>query len=63
MAIKTIEEKIDKVWDELFDFICETDDDIYELKIEYQSRSTGVTVKRSWLDREKRLSEGEYGKK
>lgn len=58
MRIKTIEEKIDKVYDELFSWLCNHDyDDFYELKITYQGSSDGKTVERSWKKREERLQE------
>jgi len=51
----TIDEKIDAVYDELFDFICKENDDLYELKIVYKEASTGKTIERSWIDRDRRL--------
>lgn len=57
MKYKTIEEKIDAVYDDLFDWICEHDDNLYELKITYKGLSDGKTVERSWLERDRRLKE------
>ena len=51
----TIENKIDEVYKELFDLICEKHDDLYELKIVYKEESTGKAIERSWLKRSKRL--------
>jgi len=54
-----IEQLIDKHWDELFHEICKIHDDLHELKIEYQEKSTGKTIIRSWKDRDKFILEGE----
>jgi len=54
MKYKTIEEKIDAVYDDLFDFVCDRDDDFYELKVVYKG-SDGKTIEKSWLKRNKRL--------
>jgi hypothetical protein len=56
----TVEALIDKHWDELFHKICEMDDDLYELKIEYKSEASGKTIVRSWKDREDRLREDKF---
>jgi len=58
--MKTIEELIDKHYDELFDEICKLNDDLYELVIEYKEASTGKMIRRSWLDRDKMLKEEEH---
>lgn len=49
----TVQEIINSAYDKLFDDI--PDDDLEELLIEYKERSTGLTIRRSWRDREKRL--------
>ena len=51
-----MEQKIDEVYNELFDFICDKHDDLHELKIIYKEKSTGKTIKRSWIFRERILS-------
>jgi len=55
--MRTIEELIDKHYEELFDEICKIHDDLYELCIEYKEISTGKTIRRSWVERNKILKE------
>ena len=55
--MKTVESIIDDAWENLFHKICNIHDDLYELKIEYKEQSTGKTIIRSWLDRNKILSQ------
>lgn len=57
--MNTIQEMIDKHWDELFDEILKVEDDLYDLTIEYKGQISGLTVKRSWRDRDRRLAEDE----
>ena len=54
----TLEQIIDKHFDEMFKKILDLgEDNIYDLTIEYKSLADGKTIKRSWLDREERLRE------
>ena len=54
----TLEQIIDKHFDEIFKEILDLgEDNIYDLTIEYKSLADGKTIKRSWLDREERLRE------
>lgn len=56
--MKTMETKIDEVYEELFEFIIKSDqfdDDMYDLVIEYKEAATGKTIRRSWKDRDERL--------
>lgn len=55
--MKTIEQKIDECYNELFNFICQNHDDLYDLVIEYKEETTGKTIRRSWREREKILQE------
>ena len=57
MKNKTIEEKLDESFDDIFEFICTQHDDLHELLIEYQEESTGKTIRISWRDREERINE------
>jgi len=55
---KTIEELVDKCFDELFDFVVEvTEDDLYDISIEVRTKASGKTITRSWQEREYRLQE------
>jgi len=53
----TIEEKIDKLYDELFDFVCELDgiDEFHDIVVEFKGYADGKTIRRSWRDREETL--------
>lgn len=57
----SIETIIDYHYDELFKKLTDVDvafnEELYDLVIEYKS-TDGLTVKRSWKDREERLLEG-----
>ena len=56
----TIKKLIDKHYDKLFDEILKHGEDFYDLVIEYKDLYNGTTIRRSWLDREKRLQEQEF---
>ena len=56
----TIEEIVDKHWDEMFEELIKADcvgDDLWELLIEVRTASDGVTIRRSWKDRNEMLRE------
>ena len=55
--MKSIEELIDDSYDKLFKKICEHSDSFCELLIEYKGTIDGKTIRRSWKDREKRLTD------
>jgi hypothetical protein len=58
MALKNIQAIINKHYDQLFQEVIDANgDDLYELVVEYQSQGDGLTVRRSWRDREERLKE------
>ncbi len=46
--------KIDRVWEQLFEYACKEGDNLYELKIVYKDLD-GRTIERSWIKRDKRL--------
>ena len=58
---KTIEILVDEAYELLFDEICERDDDLYDLVVEYKSSTTGKTIRRSWKERDDRLREENVG--
>ncbi len=47
---------IEDTWEKLFHKICAEDDDLYDLVVEYKTRG-GETYRKSWKDRDTRLSE------
>lgn len=53
----SIEEKIDQMFDDLFHFAIGKSDDLYDLVIEYKDTYTGKTIRRSWKERNERLTE------
>lgn len=54
----TVEQLIDKCYEDLFDEICNLNiDDLYDLVIEYKERTTGKTIRRSFKERDERLRE------
>ncbi len=57
MKIKSIEEIIDDHYDKIFDELCDRGDEFGELLIEVRVDVDGKTVRRSWADREKMLTE------
>ncbi len=57
MKIKSIEEIIDDHYDKIFDELCDRGDEFGELLIEVRVDVDGKTIRRSWADREKMLTE------
>jgi len=54
----TIEELVDKHYDELFQELVDNEgDDFYNITIEVVTMTTGKTIRRSWRDRENILKE------
>ena len=57
---ENIEDLVDKYWDKLFEELCHNDnvgDDLEEILIEVRVAGDGKTIRRSWADREKMLTE------
>ena len=55
-----IEDIVDNHFNDMLDEILDLhDDDLFELVVEIQTEVGGKTVRRSWLDRNKRLRENE----
>lgn len=52
-----IEQLIDKAYDQLFDAVIKDGDDLFDLLIQYKSKASGKTIRRSWKDREERIME------
>jgi hypothetical protein len=58
IKIKDIQELVDFHYDKMFHWLCNhNDDDLYELKITVKTSDDGLTINRSWRDRDKRLTE------
>jgi hypothetical protein len=56
MESKTLEEIVEKHYEELFREIVALDDNLYDLVVQYKGED-GKTIQISWLDREARLKE------
>lgn len=57
VSMKNIQGIVDKHYDQIFDEIIKETEGMYELIIEVKDKYTGLTVRRSWKDRDKMLSE------
>jgi hypothetical protein len=61
MKIITIDQLIDKHYDEMFEWLTrDYGDDIHELLIEVKVATDGKTIRRSWLDRDSMLTKEEH---
>ena len=55
---KNVQEILDFYYDAMFHDLCKlNDEDLYEFKIEVKISADGLTVTRSWLDRDEMLKE------
>lgn len=55
--LKTIEQVVDRHYQEIFEWLCENEYDFYDLVIEVKVGNEGKTIRRSWRDREEMLKE------
>lgn len=57
---RTVEELVDQHYETMFEWLCDgADDDIKEFKIIVKLASSGKTIRRSWADRDRWLSQSE----
>ena len=59
MATKNIQSLVDKHYEKLFDELCEISDDFHDILIEVKEKTSGLTVRRSWKDRDLMIKEEE----
>lgn len=53
---KNVLQLVDKHYDEMFEFLCETQDENFaDLVIEVKLTNDGTTVRRSWVDRDEMI--------
>lgn len=63
MAYRTLEQIIDKHYNEIFNETLDViGDDMHELLIQITTLSDGKTITRSWIDRNERLQEDEQAR-
>ncbi len=56
--MKNIQNIVDKHYDEMFHELCEKhDEDLYDIVIEVKLANPGLTVRRSWQERDQMLIE------